>query len=224
MITGIDHLILAIDRGALPAIEDDLFRVGFEHGDAGVHEAGTANHNIAFAGGAFVELLYQHLPGGGRPMWFGRVPRLQGIGFTSNDYDTDIARFLHKPDAWDEDFPKVLTSGERVSVHAAGPTKRDEFYPFVMKREKPPFDKTGARATLTSIVFSGRDTEVEYWRDGFRRWFALPESEGSLHVGDDIEISFRPEASESMNIFAHFSSPVGADAAIGHALTVVPAT
>ena len=57
MLTQIDHIIVAVSRAEQQAISARLKEAGFVHGDAGRHPGGTANENIAFRGGAFLELL-----------------------------------------------------------------------------------------------------------------------------------------------------------------------
>ena len=63
MIVQIDHIILAVDRDYYPTLSEQLKAAGFVHADAGKHTGGTQNENVAFAGGAFLELLHEQSPG-----------------------------------------------------------------------------------------------------------------------------------------------------------------
>src|SRR5690242_2060333 len=90
VVTEIDHIIVAVDRDEQPTISSKLRAAGFVHGDAGRHPSGTANENVAYRTGAFLELLYEQEPGSGPPVWFRETPRIQGIGFATTDYEHDI--------------------------------------------------------------------------------------------------------------------------------------
>jgi hypothetical protein len=182
VITEVDHLILAIDRDRHAELSSRLHEAGFVHADAGAHPGGTANENVAFAGGAFLELLFEQSPGSGPAAWFGETPRLQGIGFSTSDFARDSATFLENPGAWDEIFAKVLDDGTKVSSRAAGPVPRNEFYVFCMARAAPPWRGLGATPRLVEVRFTGREHGL--WRERFSDWFSLRPSGDDLLCGD----------------------------------------
>jgi Glyoxalase-like domain len=185
----IDHIIVAVRTADHPALSARLKEAGFVHGDAGRHPGGTANENVAFASGAFLELLYEQEPGSGPDVWFRDTPRVQGIGFSTADYDADIAAWGTPPGSWNRIFPKTLANGEPSECRAAGPLPMQEFYVFYMDRPAPTFAGLGATARLAGVTFRG--AEHQLWRDRFRTWFRLPDADGILTCGD-VGFSFEP--------------------------------
>jgi Glyoxalase-like domain len=188
VITEIDHIIVAVDRNEHPAMASTLRSNGFEHGDAGRHPGGTANENMAYATGAFLELLYEQETGSGPDVWFKETPRIQGLGFATTDYERSVAAFRDLPAAWDRDFAKTLSNGDQVSVRAAGPLPLEEFYPFLMDRPAPTFGDRGATALLREVTFAGEEHAL--WRERMRSWFGLPERGEALSAGD-VLLTFR---------------------------------
>lgn len=187
MITQIDHIILSVAQEGLPELSDRLKQAGFVHGDAGQHPGGTANENVAFRGGAFIELLHEQSPGSGPAVWFRETPRIQGIGFSTTDYEGDIAPWISLSTAWNRPFHKMLEDGRQMTSQAAGPLPMEEFYVFCMDREGPPFSSLGATAKLESITFAG--SEAGLWHNRFRDWFGLKELRNSLLCGD-VQLRF----------------------------------
>ena len=202
MASQIDHIIVAVDPAQRDALSRRLRAAGFVRGDAGRHPGGTANENIAFAGGAFLELLYEQSSGSGPPVWFAETPRVQGIGFSTADYDRDITAWGKPPGSWDEIFPKILTGGAAVECRAAGPLPREVFYVFYMDRPAPPFAGLGASARLTDVTFRGAGHLL--WRDRFRTWFGLAEREGSLRCGG-VRFAFQPGEHSSIRASLRFA-------------------
>jgi hypothetical protein len=184
MITEIDHIIIAVDREEQPKLSDRLKRAGLVHGDAGRHPTGTANENLAFSSGGFLELLYEVQPGAANPVWFAETPRVQGIGFSTTDYAADIDGFTQAAGSWDRIFTKEHADGSHTEIRAAGPLPMDEFYPFVMDRPAPTFGDRGATARLTTLTFAG--ARSGHWRKRFLEWFRLPERDGALLAGDVV--------------------------------------
>jgi len=182
MIVQIDHIILAIDRTYYPELSSQLKAAGFVHADAGKHSGGTQNENVAFAGGAFLELLHEQSAGSGPAEWFGETPRVQGIGFSTNDYEHDIASWVNNPGAWDQQFSKTLVDGTVSTCQAAGPLPRHTFYPFVMDRPATPWGSLGASAVLREVTFAG--AAYRQWHERFAGWFGLQGDDGSLNCGD----------------------------------------
>ena len=187
MITQIDHIILAVDGDSHEALSGQLKGAGFVHADAGRHAGGTENENVAFAGGGFLELLREQSPGSGPPIWFVETPRVQGVGFSTDDYDHDIAGWVDGPGAWNERFDKTLADGTVSSCQAAGPLPRELFYPFCMDRAATPWATLGATPRLRRLIFAG--AAHQEWRDRFVAWFDLPIIDNGLVCGD-VELSF----------------------------------
>jgi hypothetical protein len=221
VITEIDHIIVAIDRDEQSRVTTTLFENGFAHGDAGRHPSGTANENIAFAPGAFLELLYEQETGSGPAVWFAETPRIQGIGFATTEYEEGVSRFRNVPGSWDRDFPKVLTSGESVSVRAAGPLPLEEFYPFLMDRPAPTFGDRGATAKLREVTFAGQEHAA--WRERMLAWFALPERDGALAVGD-VLLTFEegPHPAIRLSLAFDVDGPGGTIPLAGGAIVLNP--
>ncbi|HEY7145498.1 MAG TPA: VOC family protein [Streptosporangiaceae bacterium] len=189
MLTQIDHIIVAVSGAEHRALSARLAQAGFLHGDAGRHPGGTANENVAFAGGGFLELLYEQEPGSGPPVWFADTPRVQGIGFSTSDYDADIAAWGTPEGSWNRIFPKVLDTGEPSQCRAAGPLPMHEFYVFYMDRPAPSFADLAATPRLTGVTFRGAGHQL--WRDRFASWFRLPAADGGLR-GGDVTFRFEP--------------------------------
>jgi hypothetical protein len=204
--TQIDHIILAVDAAQRLALSQQLQAAGFVHGDAGRHPGGTANENIAFAGGGFIELLYEQSPGTGPPVWFAQTPRVQGIGFSTGAYDRQIRAWGKPPGSWDEMFPKTLDNGADVQCRAAGPLPREEFYVFYMDRAAPPFTGLGATARLTEVTL--RSADCLLWRDRFRTWFGLADRNGTLSCAG-VKFGFQPGEHSSPRTSLAFAVPGG---------------
>lgn len=210
----IDHIIVAVTAAQRLELSAQLQAAGFVHGDAGRHPGGTANENVAFASGGFLELLYEQEPGSGPRAWFADTPRVQGIGFSTTDYHRDISAWGSPPGSWDEHFPKVLASGETSQCRAAGPLPRAEFYVFYMDRPAPSFGSLGATARLTGITLRGADHLL--WRSRLRTWFGLAEEggqRGQLHCAG-VRFSFEPGEHEAIRLSLAFAVPPG------HAATI----
>jgi hypothetical protein len=234
MASQIDHIIVAVTAAQHEELSARLRAAGFVHGDAGKHPGGTANENVAFAGGAFLELLYEQSPGsavraGSPRIWFADTPRVQGIGFSTPDYRRDIAAWGSPPGSWDEYFPKVLADGETSQCRAAGPLRRDEFYLFFMDRPAPSFGSLGATARLTGITLRGADYLL--WRSRLRTWFGLAEADGASGAAGadgaaradagpgglacgDVRFSFEPGEHPAIRLSLAFEVPPG------HAATI----
>jgi hypothetical protein len=206
VLSQIDHIIVAVSSAEQQAISARLKEAGFVHADAGRHPSGTANENVAFASGAFLELLYEQQPGSGPDVWFRDTPRVQGIGFSTTDYEADIAAWGRPPGSWDRIFPKTMTNGEPSQCRAAGPLPMEEFYVFYMERPAPTFADLGATARLTGITFRGAAHQL--WRDRFQTWFRLPAADGVLSCGD-ITFGFEPGEHSAVRLSLTFEVQQG---------------
>lgn len=207
----IDHIIVAVDAAYKPALSAQLKAAGFAHGDAGKHGGATANENVAFAGGGFLELLYEQSPGSGPGVWFAETPRVQGIGVSTDDYTADIAAWGTPPGSWDQMFGKVLDTGQSSECRAAGPIARDEFYVFYMDRPETDFTGLGATARLTDIIVRGE--QYQLWHDRFRDWFGLEAVDGGLACGD-VTFRFEPGPHPAIRLSLKFAVDPAAAAVI----------
>jgi hypothetical protein len=185
MIRGIDHVILATDRTAHPAISERLRDAGFVHADAGRHDGqGTANENLALAGGAYLELLFPDPPPEPERAWFEPVPKILGICFTSTDVDADSAAWAGDDGAWTQDLHKTLDDGTAVHFRLAGPHARGGgFFVFLLERQAPAFDDFGATARLERLTFTGAD--AARWRESLTRWLGVDASVGDVELRYD---------------------------------------
>jgi hypothetical protein len=209
MPTQIDHIILAVSPAERLSISARLKEAGFLHGNAGTHDGGTANEGVAFAGGGFIELLYWNREGAGPDVWFGETPRVQGLGFTTDDYDGIADPWASLENSWNRMFTKTLPDGEVMGCQAAGPVAHlSEFYPFVMDRPEPAFADLKAAARLTKITFAGQQHAL--WRDRFAQWFPLTERGGDLVSDDGVVIGFQPGPHPRVRLSLTFEVPTGA--------------
>ena len=207
----IDHIIVAVHAAQRTALSEQLRAAGFVHGDAGTHGESTANENVAFAGGGFLELLYEQSPGSGPGVWFAETPRVQGIGVSTDDYAGDIAAWGTPPGSWDQTFGKILDTGQPSECRAAGPIPRDEFYVFYMDRPETDFTGLGATARLTDIIVRGEQSPL--WHDRFRYWFGLPAADGGLRCGD-VTFRFEPGPHPAIRLSLKFAVDPAAAAVI----------
>ena len=100
-------------RHICPSYRQRFRQSGFEHGDAGRHLGlGTANENIAYAGGAYIGLIYEEPPGGSGLVWFEETPRILGLVFSSTLGDAE--RWSDVEGAWKQEIESgdALRAGE----------------------------------------------------------------------------------------------------------------
>ena len=94
MIVDVDHVILAVSRDDRAHFSDRLRGSGFVHADAGRHVGqGTANENLALAGGQYLELLFPDPPPDPPRGWYGSAPHILGLCLRSTDVDADASRW-----------------------------------------------------------------------------------------------------------------------------------
>ena len=102
MLIGIDRVIVPIEAGERDALSQRLVDAGLVYtGDTGLESHPTADAHFALEGGGFVELVWEREPGASpfRNLFDG-MPRVAGLGFTSDDFDADRQRFAGEKDAW----------------------------------------------------------------------------------------------------------------------------
>ena len=92
MIVDVDHVILAVSRDDHAHFSDRLRGSGFVHADAGRHVGqGTANENLALAGGQYLELLFPDPPPDPPRGWYESAPHILGLCLRSTDVDADAS-------------------------------------------------------------------------------------------------------------------------------------
>jgi hypothetical protein len=207
MVTRIDHLISVVDRDELDRFSARLCEAGFAHGDAGRHLGlGTANVNLAFAGGAFLELCYEESPGSSGLTWWQHAPRVFGIVMNSSDYDADAQAWTGQDGAWEQHMDKELEDGTRVHLHASGPFPRNGFDPILIDRPQPPFVDRSAEARLLHLTLRGASAEA--WEERLRRYFGLEGDSGELQIGD-TPIRIESNVEGPIELSATFAVPRG---------------
>src|SRR5262245_64127850 len=119
MFFGVDHLVLAGRRADHARLWVHLGGAGFVPvpGRLRFDDIGAHSESFAYADGAFVEVVYEVDPGRAPRPWFGRaLPRVMGIGVSTDDFDADTAGW-----AWTMDEQQLLDDGTALRIHAAGP-------------------------------------------------------------------------------------------------------
>jgi hypothetical protein len=203
VIFGIDHLVLAGTRAAHAALRERLAPRGFvavpgrlRFDDIGVH-----SESLAYAEGAFVEVVYEVADGRAPGVWFdGPVPRVIGIGVSSDDFDHDTAGWQ-----WTIDEEQVLDDGSTLRIHAAGPHAHlSPLYVFAMDRPDRVLDHpySSGAARLLDLWFEGRDCES--WRERFAQWL------GSLDAVGDVVLRFLEGERPGVAVTPVFAVPGGA--------------
>jgi hypothetical protein len=207
MVTRLDHLISVVDRDELDDFAERLYRAGFVRGDAGRHLGlGTANVNLAFAGGAFLELCYEEAPGSSGLRWWQHAPRIFGVVMNSDDYDNDARAWADRDGAWEQHMDKQLEDGTRVHLHASGPFPRNGFDPILIDRPEPPFVGRPAEARLRQLTLRG--VSCDMWRDRLTEYFGLRGEETKLQLGD-VEIRLERSSADPIELSASFAVPRG---------------
>jgi Glyoxalase-like domain len=183
MIFGLDHLVLCGSRDDLEQLQTRLTPAGFAPvpGKLRFDEIGAHSESLAYGGGGFVEVVYEVRSGEAPRDWFdGRVPRVIGIGVSSDDFERDTADWH-----WTMDEEQVLEDGTTLRIHAAGPHEHlSPLYLFAMDRPERTLDHPhlGGVAKLTSLTFNGR--EAALWRRRLDEWLDLSNAIG------DVELRF----------------------------------
>jgi hypothetical protein len=177
---GIDHLVLCGTRHDHSRLAERLGRSGFStvpnpfrFDDIGAH-----SRSLAFRDGAYVEVVYE--VGSGAPaVWFGgELPRVMGIGVSSDDFARDTAGF-----EWHMDETLRLDDGTQHRIVAAGPHEHlSELYVFAMDRPDRTLDwpEIAGSPRLRALRFAGAQSGE--WRQRFARWFGSSEAIGDAEL------------------------------------------
>jgi hypothetical protein len=199
MIVGVDHVILALAADDQPRFSERLRRAGLVHADAGRHVGqGTANENLALAGGPYVELLFPDPPPAPPRGWYDEAPHILGVCFRSTDVAADAAVWEGADGAWTQRLEKTLDDGTDVVFSLAGPHERERsFFVFLLERSAPAFAALGASARLASLGLAGAD--APRWRDDLHRWLGLETRGGSVEVGG-VELRFDDDGGAGLTV------------------------
>ena len=213
MIFSIDHLVFSATPSTAREIRGQLTAAGFFPESFGLRfpEIGAASESLSFAGGGFVEFVVEFDTTRSPRVWFAETPRLMGLGFASDDFESDT-HWRGEPESWVMNEDHVLSSGSRINIHAAGPHRHlSDFYVFVMDRPdgRLEFPQRVEGPRLHGIHFEG--AEAEGWRQQLARWLGLPEAASdTLRVGD-VELRFSQSAETALRVSPTFD--VGATGA-----------
>jgi hypothetical protein len=179
VIFGIDHLVLAGTRPDHATLRERLVPSGFVPvpGRLRFDEIGAHSESLAYAGGAFVEVVYEVREGAAPRVWFDEhVPRVMGIGVSTDDFEHDTAGW-----EWTMDEEQVLDDGSTLRIHAAGPHAHlSPLYVFAMDRPDRVLDHPGlgGRARLVELWFEGR--ECGAWRERLDGWLGTADAIGEV--------------------------------------------
>lgn len=196
MFFGIDHIVVCGTRDDHRALAKRLGPAGFTPvpGRLRFDENGVHSESLAYRGGGFVEVVYPVGPNA-PTAWFSKdVPRVIGIGVSTDAFETDTAGWL-----WSMDEELLLDDGSRHRIHAAGPHEHlSELYLFAMDRPDRTLDhpELGGTATLVQLTFSGGEHEL--WRDRLHGWLGKAERIG------DVEVRFEPSPHPGVQVSLTF--------------------
>lgn len=201
MIYAVDHVVMAVSASERDALAGELLGQGLRNIPLHLEfpEIGAASDSYATAAGSFVELVYETGPGSAPSAWFDETPRVIGLGFSSDDFEFDIAPWVDVEGAWTMDEDHELADGSVLNIRAAGPHPHfEDFYVFVMDRpEGLPYAELRADGRLASLTFEG--VEAGDWRRRLSDWLRLPQVGDDLRAGD-VALRFRPAPHPSVRV------------------------
>jgi hypothetical protein len=184
MIFSIDHVVFAATKQQASDLITTLHGYGCPLLD--FHLDFPADHlasdSVGLDGGILLEFVYETADHAGPAAWFGQVPRVIGIGFSSDDFAADTA--------WDGDAGAWTMPEQQGMPAAAGPHEhRCDFYVFVMNRKNGvlQFPEITSGPRLVQITLAGAASAT--WRERLQRWLKLNPDSDSLAAGD-IRITF----------------------------------
>ncbi len=178
MIFSVDHVVFAATRSQASDLITTLHGHGFTPLDFHLDfpDDHLASDSVGLQGGILLEFVYQTAERAGPAAWFDQVPRMIGIGFSSDDFAVDTA-WEGEPGAW--------TMPEQGGMpNAAGPHEhQSDFYVFVMNRKDGvlQFPELTDGPRLEQITLAG--AEPASWRERLQRWLGVKADGDSLVVG-----------------------------------------
>jgi hypothetical protein len=184
VIFSVDHVVFATTRQQANDLIATLRGCGCPPVDFHLDfaEDHLASDSIGLQGGMSLEFVYETAEGAGPTAWFDEVPRVIGVGFSSDNFAADTA--------WDGDRGAWTMPEQQGFPNAAGPHEhQSDFYVFVMNRKDgvPQFPELTGGPWLAQITLAGADSAS--WRERLRRWLRLSAEGSGLAVGD-THISF----------------------------------
>lgn len=179
VIFSVDHVVFAATSQQASELITALQGYGFSPLDFHLDfpDDYLASDSVGLQGGISLEFVYETAEHEGPTAWFDQVPRVIGIGFSSDDFAVDTT--------WEGD-PGAWTMTEQQGFpSAAGPHEhQSDFYVFVMNRKNGvlQFPELTDGPQLEEITLAG--AESASWRERLQRWLGLKADGGSLAVGD----------------------------------------
>jgi hypothetical protein len=206
LIFSIDHIVFAATPEQRDEVMGALRQAGFPPVDFRLDfpENASASESVGFRGGSSLEFVFETGPPGGPAEWFGQVPRVIGLGFSSDDFERDTA--------WDPDPGAWVMPEQQGFPNSAGPHEHfSDFYVFVMNRKDRVLQFPGLTEgpRLARITLTGADAGL--WRERLGRWLQLPARADGLAVGD-VELAF--EEGPHPSVRATLSFEVAGDPAV----------
>jgi hypothetical protein len=199
MFFGIDHIVLCGTQDDHRELSERLVPAGFVPvpGRLRFDESGVHSESLAYRGGGFVEVVYP-VAANAPAAWFASdVPRVIGIGVSTDAFEGDTAGWL-----WTMDEELLLDDGTRHRIHAAGPHEHlSELYLFAMDRPDRALDHPGlaGQARLTGLTFAGGEHEL--WRERLRGWLGETDRLG------EVELRFEPGPHPRAQVSLAFEVP-----------------
>jgi hypothetical protein len=184
VIFSVDHVVFAATSQQASNLITTLHDCGLQPLDFHLDfpEDHLASDSVGLQGGISLEFVYETAEDEGRAAWFDQVPRVIGIGFSSDDFPVDTA-WPNDPGAW-------TMAAEQGMPSAAGPHEhQSDFYIFVMNRKDGvlQFPELTAGPRLKQITLAGADSAR--WRERLQGWLGL-EAEGDNLVAGGTRIAF----------------------------------
>jgi hypothetical protein len=178
VIFSVDHVVFAATRHQASELITALHGHGFPPLDFHLEfpDDHLASDSVGLQGGISLEFVYETAEHAGPTAWFDQVPRVIGIGFSSDDFAVDTA--------WDGHAGAWTMPEQQGFPNAAGPHEhQNDFYVFVMNRKNGvlQFPELTEGPRLEQITLAG--AESASWRERLQRWLGLRAHGGSLVVG-----------------------------------------
>ena len=190
MIFSVDHVVFAATREQASHLITTLHGCGLAPVDFHLDfpDDHLASDSVGLQGGILLEFVYETAEHEGPAAWFDQVPRVIGIGFSSDDFAVDTA--------WDSEPGAWTMAAEQGMPNAAGPHEhQSDFYVFVMNRKDGvlQFPEVTDGPRLTQIAMEGAESAT--WRERLQRWLGLEaDGDGLLAGGTRIAFADGPPA------------------------------